>query len=254
MTDETANETTTTAQCVTESVQPAEAEESTSKRRNHHEPHGGSRLWDRARGAFFALPRGLHIVMLIVFMILGFALATQVRAQRSDPLEGLSEQDLVTVLDELSTQEQNLRNRRTELSGELADLQSAASEAEAREQASAKAATQAQIGAGTIAVKGPGVTVSVVDPDNNLSPTQFVMTLGELRNAGLRPSTSTAFDSRHVRRSRGRREPSRWTGRLLLRPTCGRSSGSHRRSRQHLTFRLALLRRCGPRVRRWRLL
>ena len=112
MTDETANETTTTAQCATESVQPAEAEESTSKRRNHHEPHGGSRLWDRARGAFFALPRGLHIVMLIVFMILGFALATQVRAQRSDPLEGLSEQDLVTVLDELSTQEQNLRNWR----------------------------------------------------------------------------------------------------------------------------------------------
>lgn len=201
MTDETANETTTTAQCATESVQPAEAEESTSKRRNHHEPHGGSRLWDRARGTFFALPRGLHIVMLIVFMILGFALATQVRAQRSDPLEGLSEQDLVTVLDELSTQEQNLRNRRTELSGELADLQSAASEAEAREQASAKAATQAQIGAGTIAVKGPGVTVSVVDPGNNLSPTQFVMTLGELRNAGaeaidlngVRLTTRSAF-------------------------------------------------------------
>ena len=79
----------------------------------------GLRLWARARGAFFALPRGLHIVMLIIFMILGFALATQVRAQRSDPLEGLSEQDLVTVLDELGTQEQNLRDRRAELTGEL---------------------------------------------------------------------------------------------------------------------------------------
>ena len=106
----------------------------------HREAHSGPRLWARARGAFFALPRGLHVVILIIFMILGFALATQVRAQRSDPLEGLSEQDLVTLLDELGTQEQNLRGRRGELSEELANLQSAASEADAREQASAKAA------------------------------------------------------------------------------------------------------------------
>lgn len=88
----------------------------------HREPHSGPRLWARARQAFFALPRGLHVVMLVIFMILGFALAAQVRAQRSDPLEGLSEQDLVTVLDELGTQEQNLRTRRGELSSELDEL------------------------------------------------------------------------------------------------------------------------------------
>ena len=57
----------------------------------HREPHSGQRFWARARQAFFALPRGLHVVMLVIFMIVGFALATQVRAQRSDPLEGLSE-------------------------------------------------------------------------------------------------------------------------------------------------------------------
>ena len=122
--------------------------------------------------------------MLVIFMILGFALVTQVRAQRSDPLEGLSEQDLVTVLDELGTQEQNLRTRRGELSGELDELRSAADEAQAREQATRKAETQAQIAAGTVAVHGPGVTVAVADPGANLTPTQFVMTLGELRNAG----------------------------------------------------------------------
>ena len=154
----------------------------------------GGRLWAQARGAFFALPRGLHVVMLVIFMVLGFALATQVRSQRSDPLEGLSEQDLVTVLDELGTQEQNLRTRRGELQG-------AADEADAREQAARKAAQQAQIAAGTIAVHGPGVSLSVVDPGANLTPTQFVMTLGELRNAGaeaielngVRLSTRSAF-------------------------------------------------------------
>ena len=150
----------------------------------HREPHSGPRLWARARQAFFALPRGLHVVMLVIFMILGFALAAQVRAQRSDPLEGLSEQDLVTVLDELGTQEQNLRTRRGELSSELDELRSAADEAQAREQAARKAETQAQIAAGTVPVHGPGVTVSVVDAGANLTSTQFVMTLGELRNAG----------------------------------------------------------------------
>ena len=161
-----------------------ETDAPTHKHSAHRESHTGPRPWARARKAFFALPRGLHIVILIIFMILGFALATQVRAQRSDPLEGLSEQDLVTLLDELGTQEQNLQGRRAELAGELDDLQSAASEADAREQASAKAALQAQIAAGTVAVQGPGVTISVADPGASLSPTQFVMTLGELRNAG----------------------------------------------------------------------
>ena len=171
------------------------------RRSAHREEHAAPRLWARAKGAFFALPRGLHVVMLIIFMILGFALATQVRAQRSDPLEGLSEQDLVTVLDERGTREQNLRERRAELTSELEDLQSAADEAQAREQASAKAALQAQSAAGTVAVQGPGVSVSVLDPGANLSPTQFVMTLGELRNAGaeaidlngVRLTTRSAF-------------------------------------------------------------
>ena len=161
----------------------------------------GGRLWAQARGAFFALPRCLHAVMLIIFMVLGFALVTQVRSQRSDPLEGLSEQDLVTVLDELGTQEQNLRTRRGELASELEELQGAADEADAREQAARKAAQQAQIAAGTIAVHGPGVSLSIVDPGANLTPTQFVMTLGELRNAGaeaielngVRLSTRSAF-------------------------------------------------------------
>ena len=172
----------------------------------HRDTRSGRRLWARARQAFFALPRGLHVVMLVIFMILGFALATQVRAQRSDPLEGLSEQELVTVLDELGTQEQNLRTRRGELSSELDELRSAADEAEAREQAARKAETQAQIAAGTVPVHGPGVTVSVVDAGSNLSSTQFVMTLGELRNAGaeaielngIRLSTRSSFTGQAV--------------------------------------------------------
>ena len=197
----------------------------------HREAHSGPRLWARARQAFFALPRGLHVVMLVIFMIVGFALATQVRAQRSDPLEGLSEQDLVTVLDELGTQEQNLRTRRGELSSELDELRSAADEAQAREQAARKAETQAQIAAGTVPVHGPGVTVSVVDTGANLTSTQFVMTLGELRNAG-----AEAIELNGVRLS-----TRSWISRLVRRPRCVRRALMSR-SRRRLTSRSSRLR------------
>ena len=156
----------------------------THKRSDHHEPHAGPGLWARAREAFFALPRGLHIVILIIFMILGFAWQHRYVPSIPTLLRDSPSRTLSPSWTRLGTQEQNLQGRRAELAGELDDLQSAASEADAREQASAKAALQAQIAAGTVAVQGPGVTISVADPGASLSPTQFVMTLGELRNAG----------------------------------------------------------------------
>ncbi len=68
---------------------------------------------------------------------------------------------------------QNLQGRRAELAGELDDLQSAGQEADAREQASAKAALQAQIVAGARLLTE--VTIqSRIPALSPFSPTQFV--------------------------------------------------------------------------------
>ncbi|WP_022867806.1 DUF881 domain-containing protein [Schaalia vaccimaxillae] len=138
----------------------------------------------RLKGAVFAMPRGLHLLLLVICAALGFALVTQVRAQREDPLESLAEEDLVVLLNELNTQEDALRIQRNELQSQLASLEAASSQQEAAQEAARTAQQQARISAGQAAVTGPGVVMNVVDNQASLTSTQFVMTLGELRNAG----------------------------------------------------------------------
>lgn len=158
-------------------------------------------LWRRVREAAFAAPRAMHVLLLAICLALGFALVAQVRAQRSDPLDSLSEQDLVVLLSELDSQENALRIERSQLQAQIAQLESAASAQEAASEAARKTEEQARINAGAVGVHGPGVLMRVSDSQGALTATEFVMTLGELRNAGaeaielngVRLSTRSAF-------------------------------------------------------------
>lgn len=175
-------------------------------RHSHKEPRQfavARTSWHDARQALLASPRGLHVLLLLICFILGFALVVQVQAQRADPVESLSEEELVLLLNELTVQEDNLRGQRGELQSQLTQLQDVASRQEAANQASKKAQEQAAINAGTVPVTGEGIIMTVSDPDGGLSSSQFVMTLGELRNAGaeaielngVRLSTRSSFTS-----------------------------------------------------------
>lgn len=141
-------------------------------------------MWRRVRRALFARPRPLHVVLLVICFVLGAAMVTQVRAQQTDPLETMNQQDLVALLDELSTREETLRSEKSDLQSQLAELQNAASEQQAARSAAERAATQAAVNAGTVAVHGPGLVMTVTDGGGALDSSQFVMALGELRNAG----------------------------------------------------------------------
>ena len=81
--------------------------------------------------ALFAVPRTIHLVLVLICFILGFALVTTLRAQREDPLEALSEQDLVALLSELNSQENNLRQERSALQQQVAEIEANESEQEA---------------------------------------------------------------------------------------------------------------------------
>ncbi len=171
---------------------------------HHDDRDRGGPLLPRIGRAVFAAPRAMHVLLLVICLVLGFALVTQVRAQRSDPLDSLSQDELVVLLSELNAQEDSLRKERSSLQSQVADLENAASEQEAAAEAARKADQQARINAGTVAVHGPGVLMRVSDDADALSATEFVMTLGELRNAGaeaielngVRLSTRSAFTSR----------------------------------------------------------
>lgn len=140
----------------------------------------GRRLWM----AFISAPRGIHVVLLIIFFSLGFALASQVISQRSDPLESLTQEDLVVLLEELTSKEEALRAERAQLLSELSELEDEATQRQAALDAAIKARELAEINAALVPVEGPGVVMTVLDQHKALSTTNFVMTLGELRNAG----------------------------------------------------------------------
>lgn len=138
----------------------------------------------RLRQAFFSAPRGIHIVLLGICFSLGFAIASQVIAQREDPFESLSQQDLVVLLEELSDREDALRSERADLTSQLAALEDSATKREAAIKAAQEARALARINAAVVPVEGPGITMIVKDPQGTLTASQFVMAIGELRNAG----------------------------------------------------------------------
>lgn len=136
------------------------------------------------RHTFFARPRPIHLIMFVLFVVLGVALVTQVRLQRSDPLDTLSEDELIQVLNELEDREEALRTERRELEQQIRELGTEATKLESSRDAAEKAETYAKLAAGTTPVEGPGVVMGVADPSGALTPQVFVTTLAELRNSG----------------------------------------------------------------------
>ncbi|UQX90133.1 DUF881 domain-containing protein [Jatrophihabitans telluris] len=134
--------------------------------------------------------------------ILGFALAVQLRSNAAtDSLSTAREDDLVRILDD-----QNSRLER--LQAQIADLQAAkvklsdsgsntaAARAEAQKQADALA-----ILTGTVPAHGPGIRVTISDPQHALRSEDLLDVVEELRGAGaeviqfgpVRIGTNSAF-------------------------------------------------------------
>jgi uncharacterized protein YlxW (UPF0749 family) len=136
-------------------------------------------------------------------LLLGFAIAVQVHANSSsDSLAGLREDDLIGILDNQNARADRLRQQITDLQDNLRQLKdsgnrSAAARAQAAEQADALGVLL-----GTKPATGPGVTVTVTDPDRKLTGEDLSDVVQELRGAGaeaiqfgsVRVTTSTWFE------------------------------------------------------------
>ncbi len=144
----------------------------------------GARAWRRLYTiAKPRLTRGTLIVTALA-VLLGFAIATQVRATRAQPLDTLREDELVRVLDDvtqngqrLSAELRDLERTRDTLQGGETDLDAAV--AAARERADTLA-----ILAGTVPASGPGIRITITDPEHKIGSTVLLDTIQELRDAG----------------------------------------------------------------------
>ncbi len=129
-------------------------------------------------------PRWVHVVIVLLCVALGFALAVQVRQTHEDTYASMRQDDLVRLLDELSVRNRELTEEGLTLRRELAELESGSSSRAAAQEAAAQQAQVQGILAGALPVAGPGIEVVVHDPGAQLTAPTFVTVLEELRNAG----------------------------------------------------------------------
>jgi len=121
----------------------------------------------------------------VLIGLLGFGLAVQVRSNTSTSgLPAARQEDLVRILDDLSSREDRLRRQIAELEAARARLSSAGDTSSTALQEARTRSEALGILAGTVAARGPGVVLTITDPDHRLAAEDLLDTVEELRAAG----------------------------------------------------------------------
>lgn len=143
-------------------------------------PSGTKRLWNAVRQR----PDGGQVLVAVLVALLGFGAVLQVRADDDDALANARRDDLVQILDGLRRQADRLDDHVAELESDRRDLVSGAdTEAAALEQAEERARSTGVL-AGTIAASGPGIIMTISDPDHDVNAYTMLRAINELRVAG----------------------------------------------------------------------
>jgi uncharacterized protein YlxW (UPF0749 family) len=137
----------------------------------------------------------------VLLALLGFGLVVQLQSNTTSGLATRRQDDLVRILDDLTSREERLRQQIAELQAAHQRLteggsSSAAALAEAR-----RRSTDLAILAGTIAAQGPGIRMTFDDPSHRLTAGDLLDAVEELRGAGaeaiqvgpMRIGVSSAF-------------------------------------------------------------
>jgi uncharacterized protein YlxW (UPF0749 family) len=130
--------------------------------------------------------RRVDAAVAALLLILGFAAAVQVRSTQDDEgvLASARQEDLVAILDDLSSRSARLRQEITTLTATRERLTSGSGQDTAA-LAEARRRTQVLgILAGTVAARGPGVVLTISDPDGKITADVLLDALEELRDAG----------------------------------------------------------------------
>ena len=127
--------------------------------------------------------RGQWVVALLLFG-LGFGVAVQVSTTQQDALSAARTSDLVRILDDLGAQRDRLAAEEARLQATIAELETSADQAQAAREASRERLQNLRILAGVVPVTGPGVTLTVTDPEGRLESGDYLDAVQELRDAG----------------------------------------------------------------------
>jgi uncharacterized protein YlxW (UPF0749 family) len=121
----------------------------------------------------------------VLTLLLGFAFAVQVRNTGDDQfLAGAREEDLVRILDELNASEDRLRAQIADQRAALRELTNTDSQSEAALQEARDRTGALGILNGTVAAQGPGLVMTIRDPEGEVRVADLLDAVQELRGAG----------------------------------------------------------------------
>jgi uncharacterized protein YlxW (UPF0749 family) len=120
----------------------------------------------------------------VLCAVLGFATVTQVRHNATTDYSGLRESELVDLLDQLTQRAGDLTAQNLALEAQREELVSSQGQAAAAAQAAGERLRVQGILAGTLPATGPGVILTVNDPDGGVTAQILYHVIEEMRNAG----------------------------------------------------------------------
>ena len=128
-------------------------------------------------------PNRPHLLIGLLFLVLGLLVTVAiVRPGEEDTWRNARTEDLVQVLDDLGARQDRLEAESARLAALQADLESG-STVEAVAEAKRRLAAL-QVLAGTTPVSGPGVRITITDPEAALDAPVLLDAVQELRDAG----------------------------------------------------------------------
>ena len=125
-----------------------------------------------------------NVLSLVLALALGFAIVTQVRQTRDQGLETLRADELVRILDDVTQNGQRLGLEIRELERSRDQLAAGATNEGAALDAAQERVDTFAILAGTVAAQGPGVRITITDPEDKVDATLLLDAVQELRDAG----------------------------------------------------------------------
>ncbi|KMO82231.1 MAG: DUF881 domain-containing protein [Mycolicibacterium rufum] len=149
------------------------------------EQHGRHELPPEAGTAPRGGRRVFGVLAVLLCLVLGIAIATQVRQTDSgDSLETARPADLLVLLDSLQQREAALNSEVADLQRTLAELQASGSSDQAAIENARSRLAALSILIGTVAATGPGVTLTITDPAPGVAAETMLDVINELRAAG----------------------------------------------------------------------
>jgi uncharacterized protein YlxW (UPF0749 family) len=138
----------------------------------------------------------------VLTAVLGFAIAVQLHSNSSsDSLQNAREDDLIRILDDQNARADRLNQQIADLQNTLDQLRRSGNSDQVAQEQAQRELQSLQVLLGSVAATGPGVAVTISDPQRKLKAEDLLDVVEELRGAGaeaiqfgpVRVTTSTNF-------------------------------------------------------------